>query len=496
MNYCQSLFDLPASHLGKPAFHELDTGAMLRFGDLRNAVLRWSANLLARGIRSGDVVAIHLYNGLDFVLAHMAAQHIGAVSCLLDPLAQAKSLPYFLSKTSAKLLFTNLPPEQIPPEASALSTIVAPADFALQASNLEAPASAPPCFDWDPHATCYVYFTSGTTSAPKGVELCQANHENFFAIADKYWQPSGEHAKHIAFVPFSHGFGSVFLIPWTIRTRSELHILRSFHPGKVVEAIEKIGITHIYGVPSHYQQLLRFPAYHASLRKIEMAFCAAAKLESQTVDEWKQVAGTRLHEGYGLIETTGGVVWRVHQDAERTGHVGECPDPSLIEIGILDEKGTVLAAGEEGEIAVRGKSVMKGYLDQPDENARVFHDGWFRTGDKGFVDKNRQLFMTGRIKDIINIAGIKISPFEVEAVLNDHPEVDHSVVVAAEDKLYGEVVKAFVVLKSGAAATERDLIRFAGQHLMNFQVPKQIEFLASFPLNNMGKVDRKALRSI
>jgi long-chain acyl-CoA synthetase len=495
MNYCQALFELPSSHLGKVAFTELDTGARLTFGELQNAVLRWSANLRTRGIRSGDVVAIHLYNGLDFVVAHMAVQYIGAVSCLLDPLSQAKSLPYFLAKTSAKLLFTNLPSEQIPAEASALSEIVAPTDFAREASNLELPSLATHPFDWSMDATCYVYFTSGTTSAPKGVELCQANHENFYKIADKYWHPCSENSKHIAFVPFSHGFGSVFLIPWTIRTRSELHILRSFHPGKVVEAIEKIGITHIYGVPSHYQQLLRFPQYHQTLGKLEMAFCAAAKLESQTVDEWKRVTGTRLHEGYGLIETTGGVVWRVHHDADRTGHVGECPDPSLIEIGILDENGTVLPHGREGEIAVRGKSVMKGYLNQPDENARVFHDGWFRTGDKGFVDKNRQLFMTGRIKDIINIAGIKISPFEVEAVLNEHPEVDNAVVVAAEDKLYGEVVKAFILLKSGASASERDLIKYAGQHLINFQVPKQIEFVASFPLNNMGKVDRKALRS-
>lgn len=496
MNYCQSLFDLPTSHLEKTAFHEIESGASLRFGELREAVLRWSANLRARGIRPGDAVAIHLYNGLDFVVAHMAVQHLGAVSCLLDPLAQPKSLPYFLSKTSAKLLITNLPPEQLPAEAKTLSEIVSPSAFALEAEALEPPATERAPFDWPLDATCYVYFTSGTTSAPKGVELCQANHANFYEIADRYWQPCSEHSRHIAFVPFSHGFGSIFLIPWTIRTRSELHILRSFHPGKVVEAIESRGITHIYGVPSHYQQLLRFPQNHDALRKLEMAFCAAAKLESQTVDEWKLVTGTRLHEGYGLIETTGGVVWRVHRDADRTGHVGECPDPALIEIGILDEDGSVLAAGEEGEIAVRGKSVMKGYLNQPDENARVFHDGWFRTGDKGFVDADRQLFMTGRIKDIINIAGIKISPFEVEAVLNDHPEVDNAVVVAAEDKLYGEVVKAFVVLKGGASATERDLIKFAGQHLINFQVPKQIEFVASFPLNNMGKIDRKALRSV
>lgn len=175
--------------------------------------------------------------------------------------------------------------------------------------------------------------------------------------------------------------------------------------------------------------------------------------------------------------------------------MGECPDTSLIEIGILDEDGNRLERGSEGEIAVRGKSVTSGYLDMPEENARTFHDGWFRTGDKGCVSEDGHLFMTGRIKDIINIAGIKISPFEVESVLNEHPEVSEAVVVSSEDPLYGEVVKAFVVAVPGRAPTERELVKYASQHLINFQVPKRIEFVESFPLNNMGKVDRKALRT-
>jgi long-chain acyl-CoA synthetase len=493
MNYCQSLFELPTQILTKTAFYEVDTGISLTFGELQATVLRWCEALRTKGIGPGDSVAIHVYNSIDFVVAHMAAQHLGAVSCLLDPLAQPKSLPYFLEATKARLLVTNVPASQIPSDASSMTEIIAPAEFGALACGLR-PSEAP-MFDWPAHETCYLYFTSGTTSTPKGVPLTQANHESFFKIAEAYWKPSDETSKHIAFVPFSHGFGSIFLIPWTIRTRSELHILRSFHPAKVMETIEKHGITHIYGVPSHYQQLLRSPANHAGLKDLKMAFCAAAKLESQTSDEWKAATGTLLHEGYGLIETTGGVVWRVHQDSICTGHVGECPDPALVEIGILDEDGNRLEAEQEGEISVRGASVTKGYLNLPEENARVFAGGWFRTGDKGRIDRNRQLFMTGRIKDIINIAGIKISPFEVEAVLNDHPHIEQSVVVATDDKLYGEVVKAFVIPKGDAVLGERELIKYAAQHLINFQVPKQIVFVKEFPLNNMGKVDRKALRT-
>lgn len=495
MNYCQSLFSLAEPYLSKTAFLEVETGRKLTFGQLRAGVERWSVALRERGIRPGDAVAIHLLNGIDFILAHMGAQHVGAVSCLIDPLTQPRSLPYFLEKTRAKMLFTQLSAATLAEFAMSAVEIVSPAAFDEEARSLEGLRSVAPMHAWEPSSTCYVYFTSGTTNTPKGVPLTQASHANFFRIAERYWRPSGEDARHIGFVPFSHGFGSIFLIPWTIRTRSELHIMRSFHPARVLETIVNAGITHMYGVPSHYQQLLRLPRTPDALSTVRMAFCAAAKLDIGTIESWKAATGAVLHEGYGLIETDAGIVWRVHEESRGTGHVGECPDPDLVEVAIFDEDGRRLAADEEGEICVRGASVMAGYLDMPEENARTFRDGWFRTGDKGFLAADRHLFMTGRIKDIINIAGLKISPFEVEAVLNTHPDVADSVVVPAEDALYGEVVKAYIVAKGGAAPTERDIVRFAARQLINFQVPKQVEFLDAFPLNSMGKVDRKALQA-
>jgi len=154
----------------------------------------------------------------------------------------------------------------------------------------------------------------------------------------------------------------------------------------------------------------------------------------------------------------------------------------------------LLPADVTGQIAIKGPSVMQGYLGDQAGTCSVMADGWFKTGDEGYVSAGNQLFLTGRIKDIINIAGIKVSPFEVEAVLNQHPAVAQSAVVAASDPLYGEVVKAFVQLRPGHALTERDLIRFAGPQLINFQVPKTVTFVDSFPLTNMGKLDRKLLR--
>lgn len=496
MNYCEALFNIPAQCTARTVFSEIESGYSVTYENLKNLILKYASFYLESGIAAGDVVALHVYNSIDFIGAHMGAQYIGATSCLLDPLAQARSLPYHLKQTNCRLFITHLKRDEITPDISDLCVTFNINAVAERFSETSQIVSPPEMFDWDLNKTSYIYYTSGTTSLPKGVPLNYKNHQNFFKIAREYWNPSDSNSRHICFVPFSHGFGSVFLIPWTILTQSEMFILRSFHPLKVEETIRTKNITHIYGVPSHYQQLLRLKQAHGTLKNLQMAFCAASKLDQATVEEWKSVTGKQLHEGYGLIETTGGVVWRVHQEPLGTGHVGVCPAKDLIEVEVVDENDVVVNSNIEGEIVIKGDSVTSGYLDMPQENSVIFRNNWFHTGDKGYITGDRQLVMTGRIKDIINIAGIKISPFEVESVINTHPSVQTSVVVSAEDKVFGEIVKAFVVLKDNHPLTERDLVKYCTLHLINFQVPKQVVFMDDFPKNTMGKVDRKQLRTM
>ncbi len=496
MNYCETLFNISSQYTDRTVFSEIESGYSITYDNLKNFIKKYAVFYIETGISSGDVVALHIYNSIDFICAHMAAQYIGAVSCLLDPLAQARSLPYHLKQTKCRLLISNLKKHEITSDISDICKTVNVEEIAQEISTKDPKKCRSEMFNWDLDTTSYIYYTSGTTSLPKGVPLNYRNHQNFFKIASQYWKPSDSDSRHICFVPFSHGFGSIFLIPWTILTHSEMFILRSFHPLKVEETIRLKNITHIYGVPSHYQQLLRLKLAHSTLKNLQMAFCAASKLDKATVEEWKNVTDNQLHEGYGLIETTGGVVWRVHQEPMCTGHVGVCPSKELIEVEIVDEEDNIVKAGSEGEIVIRGNSVTSGYLDMPQENSIIFRNDWFHTGDKGFITEDRQLVMTGRIKDIINIAGIKISPFEVESIINTHPSVQTSVVVSAEDKVFGEIVKAFVMLKDNCTLTERELVKHCTLHLINFQVPKQIVFMSDFPKNTMGKIDRKQLRAM
>ncbi len=494
MNYCDSLFAISAEQINKNFITSADTQEIVTYKSMQNRVRSMASYLISTGIEPGDVVASHLFNGIEVIVAHMAIQYIGAVSALLDPLVQPAGLDYYLKETNAKLLITHFTENRVPENlkipvlySSELTEI-----FATEPNNS---LSLVPV-EWEKDETCAIYFTSGSTSKPKGVLLNCENHINAGKIIDLYWKPVDHTSKHICFVPFSHGFGSVYLLPLVIRHCCEMFIMRSFNPIRVLELIETESTTHIYGVPSHYQQLLRFKDNHETLGKLQMAFCAAAKLDISVMEQWKEITGFHLSEGYGLIETATGVTYRVNDLPRGTGHLGICPPKELVEIAICNENGDLLKAEEQGEIVIKGKSVMNGYLNNPEENSNVFRDGWFRSGDRGYISPDNHLFMTGRIKDIINIAGIKISPFEVEAVLNKHEDIQHSIVVAVEDSLYGEVVKAFVQLKPDIEISERDISKFASEHLMSFQVPKRIEFISEFPLNNMGKIDRKSLRTV
>jgi len=139
---------------------------------------------------------------------------------------------------------------------------------------------------------------------------------------------------------------------------------------------------------------------------------------------------------------------------------------------------------------------MLGYLNKPEETVRVLKDGWFKTGDMGYKTSDNQIVLVGRIKDVINVAGIKVAPSEIEAILNQHPGVVESAVIGVENEMYGEIVRAYVKRDSYLAVTERELIRFSQQHLMSFQIPKEIVFIDDFPRNNMGKIDRKALNNV
>lgn len=492
MNYTDVLFHSPERFRDNCALIDANSGRAWSYVELQTAVLNLAGHLRWAGFRPGEVVTTHLYNGAEAVIAHLAIQYIGGVSCLLDPLVTAEGLPWYLHDAGAVGVLTHLPPESTAGAPAACRRWLTTAEIGAMADDPPAAMVGEPAHDFYPDQLAAIFYTSGTTSRPKGVMLSPRNFQTHMQIFSRAVYSYAPGDRLLCFVPFSHGYGSKSIFLPCLEAGATLVIMRSFQPWKVAEIIARDHITHLFGVPAHFQQLLRKEELIMPLRGLKAAFSAAALLKVETALEWYEKTGFYLDEGYGLIETCTGVSFRRGSLPECPGHIGTSP-AGLVTVSIADAALNLLPPGERGEIVVRGPCVMLGYLNRPEETARALEQGWFRTGDMGYRTAADQLIMTGRIKDVINIAGIKVAPFEIEGALNEHPAVIESAVIGIEDEAYGEVVKAFVKRRAEAVIDERDLKLWLQKKLMNFQVPKVITFIDDFPRNNMGKIDKKAL---
>jgi len=494
MNYCDFLFGAREEWHDHPALIDVGADRRYTYRELQGAVRALGNHLRDAGFGPGDVITTHLYNSAEAVIAHLAIQYAGCVTCLLDPLIPPRSLSYYLLDTQTRCLMTHVRDDLLKNELPGSVQIMDAADIQRSSMSSQEDYAIKRPVEFDPDALAAIFYTSGTTGRPKGVMLSPKTFYSHFKIFTRGCYTYVPEDKLLCFVPFSHGYGSKSIFIPCLHAGATMVIMRSFQPYKVAEVIEKEKITHIFGVPSHYQQLLRREELIAPLKKLKAAFSAAALLKLETARSWKEQVGFCLDEGYGLIETCTGVAFRRAKMPDRLGNVGTYPE-DLVDIEIVDDDFTFLPPDERGEIVVRGDSVMMGYLNKPRETARVLQNGWFRTGDMGYKTEAGDIVLTGRIKDVINVAGIKVAPFEIEAALNEHPTVSESAVIGVEDEIYGEVVRAFVKAQPGAKKDERELVRFLQKRLMNFQVPKRIVFVDAFPRNNMGKIDKKALRT-
>jgi long-chain acyl-CoA synthetase len=495
MNYCDFLFGARPEWLDNTALVDGADERRYTYRELQELVRAGGNGLRKMGFKRGDVITTHLYNGAEAVIAHLSIQFAGCVTCLLDPLIMPDGLTYFLEDTRTRCLMTHMPTERIEHALpKGVRTLGLEDINSLIKTETDGEFQQDP-FPFEKEELAVIFYTSGTTSRPKGVMLPPRtffSHHRIFTSACYRYEPEDS---LLCFVPFSHGYGSKSIFLPCLAAGATMVTLRSFHPLKVVELIEKEKITHIFGVPSHYQQLLRREEFAEPLKGLKAAFSAAALLKVETATEWNQKIGFHLDEGYGLNETCTGVAFRRGRLMTRLGHMGTYPK-DLVDIQIVDDDFRFLPPEERGELVVKGESVMLGYLNKPQETERSLKNGWFRTGDMGYKTADDEIVLTGRIKDVVNVAGIKVAPFEIEAVLNDHEDVSESAVIGVEDEVYGEVVKAFVRPAAGAEQDERKLVLHLQKKLMNFQVPKSIVFVQEFPRNTMGKIDKKALRRL
>jgi acyl-CoA synthetase (AMP-forming)/AMP-acid ligase II len=329
--------------------------------------------------------------------------------------------------------------------------------------------------------------TSGTTSRPKGVPLTHGNLMASIAnIAATYQLTPRD--RSLIVMPLFHVHGLLGATLSTLHTGGAVVIPPKFSAGTFWPTAAQYGVTWYSAVPTIHQILLGRAEQDSAPRGILrfIRSCSAA-LAPTVFHQMEERFGAPVLEAYGMTEAS-------HQMASnplppglrQPGSVGK---GTGVDIVILDEHGTLLPPGVQGEVCIRGRNVMHGYLNNPDANTAAFCNGYFRTGDQGVLDEHGYLRLTGRLKELINRGGEKISPLEVDAALLEHPAVAEAVSFAAPDAKYGEEVHAAVVLKG--AATPEDIQAHCQQRLADFKVPKVVHITQAVPRTATGKIQRR-----
>lgn len=457
-----------------------------------------AAELLAgAGMQPGRAVSIALPNGLEFMVAFLAVARAGAIAAPLNPAYTADEFKFYMEDAEAQLVI--LPQGDHPAREAAAELGVPTVDAALDddggislsrngdALTVRRDAPAP-----SPDDVALFLHTSGTTSRPKGVPL---THGNLMAsiknIADTYALTPDDVAMVV--MPLFHVHGLIGVSLSTLSTGGSLVIPPRFSASRFWGEQRDSGATWYSAVPTIHQILLARAdaedAPHSSFRLIRS--CSAA-LAPAVFDQLEARFGAPVLEAYGMTEAAHQMSSNLLPPGKRSpGTVGK---GTGVDIAIMDDDGNLLSAGAQSEVVIRGANVTHGYHNNPDANAEAFTNGWFRTGDQGFLDADGTLTLTGRIKELINRGGEKISPLEVDAALLEHPSVAEAVCFGVPDTMYGEVVRAAVVV---SADTDEAAIRaYCGEHLASFKVPDRVYIVENLPRTATGKIQRRHIAAM
>jgi len=473
----------------------------LSFRALRAQIERSIESLNAVGIGRGDRVAIVMPNGPAMATAFLTVAS-AATACPLNPGFREEEFAFYLADLRARALLVERGSTSAAIEVArrqGIHVLEAAAGGDAAGAFVIAPAAgvaAQPTPDGGPATgsdIALILHTSGTTSRPKIVPLTHANlHASASNIAATLQLTPAD--RHMNVMPLFHIHGLVAGLLAPLAAGSSVACTAGFNALKFFSSMAECRPTWVTAVPTMHQAILGRgdrDSHRAIARRLRLLRSSSAAMPPQAIAKIEALFDAPLIEAYGMTEAS-------HQMASnplppgrrKPGTVGPAAG---VDLAIMDEAGRLLAPGSTGEIVIRGPGVSTGYENDPQANASAFVHGWFRTGDQGVLDRDGYLSITGRLKEIINRGGEKISPREVDEVLMDHPAVAQAVTFALPHASLGEDVGAAVVLRAGETLSERELRSFAGSRLADFKVPRRIVFVEEIPKGATGKLQRIGL---
>lgn len=480
-------------------------GREIPFHEVQQQTLKLANALKGCGVGKGDKVALYLPNSPEYVYGYLACFHLGAVGVPLDFMLKGDELTSCLGHSETKVLIAKARPEvnleEIQDTIDSLQTVIlcgtipeikneAFLSYEEIVSNANTDLPEVTILDSDP---ALIMYTSGTTGKPKGI-LLNYKHLEGSPRAMEYFVDLTDRDIKLAAIPLSH-IGGFIYIQNSILFGITLILMERFNPFKFLANIQRYRITCFHIVPAMYNAILSLKQIETfDLSSLRWVVVFGAPSSPEALERFhKYCPNARFLNGWGMTETCPpNTVTPL--DSDNIASVGK-PAPSC-QITIVDDEGKELAAGEIGEIVISGWIVMDCYYKDPEATAAVKRDGCLHTGDLGRFDREGFLYIVGRKKEMIKVAGQIVYAPEVESAFYKNENVAEVAVIGVPDELRGEAVKAFIVLKpEGSEMTPEELRFFAKEHLAHFKVPQYIEICTELPKNRTGKIDKEALKN-
>ena len=472
-----------------------EISSKLSYKDLKLFINKISKQLAGNGLSNKDRAAIVLPNG-----PYMASSFLAISSYMsaapLNPSYKSEEYEFYLKDLNPKIVLVEKNSDnpvvdvakklkielcEINPEKDGPSGI-----FNIYENETE--YSLP-----DENDESLVLHTSGTTSRPKIVPL---TNKNIFSLAENISKSlnlsESDHCLNI--MPLFHIHGLIAILASSMKAGASVCASNGFNAIKFLDLAKSEKINWYSGVPTMHQTILlraRRNSEIAKELKLRLIRSSSASLPPAVFKDLNDVFNCPVIEAYGMTEATHQMTSNpLPPKQQKAGFVGLPAGP---EVCIMNENGDVLKQGEEGEVCIKGENVTLGYDNNEEANKTSFTNGWFRTGDQGYFDKEGYLKISGRLKEIINKGGEKISPLEVDNVLMDHPFIDQAVCFGYDDKMLGENIASAIIIKSGETCSENDVLEYAQEKLAKFKIPKKIFFVEEIPKGATGKLQRNVL---
>ncbi|HLK12192.1 MAG TPA: long-chain fatty acid--CoA ligase [Candidatus Binatia bacterium] len=473
----------------REAVVEVESGRRFSYRDLEARVARAAGWLVRRGVARGDRVALALPNVAPYLELHFACARLGAIDVPLNTRLAVPELAHILGDAGPALTVTDAalqPRLEATRRAGALAALD---DYEAAVAGGAAAAVEPAPGGEAAHTILY---TSGTTGRPKGALLPHRKTLFNTLNADLFFDLSARDRVLIA-LPLFHSFGLNILAVPVLYRGGTVVLARAFDPSAFLETAARERATFFGAVPTMFRRLLAEGLDRRRLEALRFAFTAGAPMPVETIHAY-HAHGVLVKQGFGQTETSIQCCLDADDAVRKAGSVGR---PVFhAEVRVVDAALTDVPDGTVGEIVVRGPITMLGYWRDPEATAEVFRGGWLHTGDLATRDAEGFLTLVSRRRDMYISGGENVYPAQVEAAYHEHPAIAEVAVAGVADADWGEVGRAYVVLRPGMHADAAELIRFGRERLAGYEVPRSFVFVASLPRTETGKVRRHLLAQL